>query len=165
MPTVPARRSILTGRRVFPFRGWRPQPELGVRDTPGWAPIEDVGATFTSALRRAGWWTGYVTDNPFLGFAKGYAGFRSTFDRFVRVGGQIGTIAKPGRVSKAELDRWLVPELREPNIERRVRHFLAAGGRKIDAWFEHQRLVDVDFSDPKGPEKALAALRSDRERA
>ena len=24
MPTVPARRSILTGRRVYPFRGWQP---------------------------------------------------------------------------------------------------------------------------------------------
>jgi arylsulfatase A-like enzyme len=129
MATVPARRSILTGRRVFPFRGWRPQPELGVRETPGWAPIDDVSATFTSALRRAGWWTGYVTDNPFLGFSSGYARFRSSFHRFVRVGGQIGTVRKPGRVSKAELDRWLVPELREPNIERRVRHFLAAGGR------------------------------------
>jgi arylsulfatase A-like enzyme len=129
MATVPARRSILTGRRVFPFRGWTPQPELGVRDTPGWAPIEDVSATFTSALRKAGWWTGYVTDNPFLGFANGYARFRSTFDRFVRVDGQVGTIAKPGTVSKAELDRWLVPELREPNIERRVRHFLASGQR------------------------------------
>jgi len=129
MATVPARRSILTGRRIFPFRGWRPQPELGVRDTPGWAPIEDVGATFTSALRRAGWWTAYVTDNPFLGYASGYARFRSSFDRFVRVGGQIGTIRRPGRVSKGDLERWLVPELREENIERRVRQFLASGHR------------------------------------
>src|SRR5918999_5247726 len=24
MPTVPARRSLMTGRRVFPFQGWRP---------------------------------------------------------------------------------------------------------------------------------------------
>jgi arylsulfatase A-like enzyme len=129
MATVPARRSILTGRRVFPFRGWRPQPERGLRNTPGWGPIEDVEATFTSALRRAGWWTAYVTDNPFLGFAEGYARFRSTFDRFVRVDGQVGTIRPPRQVPRNELDRWLVPELREPNIERRVREFLASGGR------------------------------------
>jgi arylsulfatase A-like enzyme len=129
MATVPARRSILTGRRIFPFRGWRPQPELGVRTTPGWAPIDDVSATFTSALRRAGWWTAYVTDNPFLGFASGYARFRSTFDRFVRIGGQIGTIRRPANISRAELDRWLPPELREQHIEHRVRQFLASGGR------------------------------------
>jgi arylsulfatase A-like enzyme len=129
MATVPARRSILTGRRVFPFRGWHPQPERGLLNTPGWGPIEDVDATFTSALRRAGWWTAYVTDNPFLGFASGFARFRETFDRFVRVGGQIGTIRHPLSAPRSELDRWLVPELREPHIERRVRQFLAASGR------------------------------------
>jgi arylsulfatase A-like enzyme len=126
MATVPARRSILTGRRVFPFRHWEPHPERGLRDTPGWAEIADVDQTFTSALRRAGWWTGYVSDNPFLGFAEGYARFRSTFDRFVRVGGQIGTTRSPDTVSRSELDRWLVPELREDHIVRRVRNFLAA---------------------------------------
>jgi arylsulfatase A-like enzyme len=128
MATVPARRSILTGRRVFPFRRWHPYAEVGLRDTPGWAPIDTVDETFTSALRRAGWWTGYVTDNPFLGFASGYARFRSSFNRFVRVGGQIGTTRSSVKVSRRELDRWLVPELREPHIEHRVRQFLAAGG-------------------------------------
>jgi arylsulfatase A-like enzyme len=128
MPTVPARRSILTGRRVFPFRGWQPQTERGLLNIPGWAAVEDVDATFASALRRAGWWTGYVTDNPFLGFASGYARFRRTFDRFVRVGGQHGTKGSQA-VPNSELDRWLVPELRDPEIERRVRGFLAAGGR------------------------------------
>ncbi|MGH2845724.1 MAG: sulfatase family protein [Thermoleophilaceae bacterium] len=129
MATVPARRSIMTGRRTFPFRGWSPQPELGLRHTPGWAPIAEPGETFTAALRRAGWWTGYVTDNPFLGFSSGYASFRQGFDRFVRVGGQIGTVRSPARVSRRDLDGWLIPELREAHIERRVRSFLGAGGR------------------------------------
>src|ERR671916_992168 len=39
MATIPARRSILTGRRVFPFRDWR--PERGLVDTPGWTSIDD----------------------------------------------------------------------------------------------------------------------------
>ena len=129
MATVPARRSIMTGRRVFPFRGWEPEPERGLRTTPGWAPIADPSETFTSALHRAGWWTGYVTDNPFLGFASGYERFRAGFDRFVRVGGQIGTTRSPARVSRRELDRWLIPELREDHIVRRVQHFLGAGQR------------------------------------
>ena len=28
MPTVPARNSILSGRRTFPFRGWHDYPGL-----------------------------------------------------------------------------------------------------------------------------------------
>ena len=125
MATVPARRSILTGRRVFPFRHWRRWP--GLMNTPGWAPIADPDATFTSALRRAGWWTGYVTDNPFLGFSEFYAPLRRSFNRFVSVGGQVGRTQPLSSVSKGELRHWLVPELREPHIEQRVHRFLASG--------------------------------------
>src|ERR687895_416380 len=88
MPTVPARRSIMTGRRVFPFKGWHPWPQLP--QEPGWAPIAEPAITFTSVLRRAGWWTACVTDNTFLGFAPCYAPYRGSFNRFVRRGGQAG---------------------------------------------------------------------------
>jgi arylsulfatase A-like enzyme len=130
MATVPARRSILTGRRVFPFRHW--QPHRGLMMTPGWAPIAEPSQTFTSALRRAGWWTAYVTDNPFLGFSDDYAPFRAGFNRFVRVGGQIGRTRPLAGVSRREVDHWLVPELRERHIRSRVHAFLAAGGRYWD---------------------------------
>jgi arylsulfatase A-like enzyme len=126
MATVPARRSILTGRRVWPFRGWHPWPEMV--DTPGWQPIDDPDATFTTALKRAGYWTAYVTDNPFLGFASPYRGFRGSFDSFVGVGGQLGGTAPQTAASRRRLSHWLVPELREPHIEKRVHSFLAAGG-------------------------------------
>ena len=125
MATVPARRSIMTGRRVFPYRGWHRWP--GLMRTPGWAPIGDVDSTFTSALRRVGYWTGYFTDNPFLGFSTPYASFRRSFSRFGRVGGQVGTVAPLASVSDAELRHWLIPELRKGNIETRLRRFLAAG--------------------------------------
>jgi arylsulfatase A-like enzyme len=126
MATVPARRSIMTGRRVWPFRHWRRRP--GLLDTPGWAPISDPRETFTNALHKAGYWTGYVTDNPFLGFAGEYARFRGSFDRFERIGGQLGNSAAIGKVSRRELEQWLVPELRKPHIEERVRRFLGTGG-------------------------------------
>jgi arylsulfatase A-like enzyme len=125
MATVPARRSILTGRRVWPFRGWHQWPDLN--NTPGWQPIRDPGATFTSALRRAGYWTAYVTDNPFIGFASPYRTFRRSFDSFVGVGGQLGGAARHTRASQRRLHHWLVPELREPHIEERVNSFLAQG--------------------------------------
>jgi arylsulfatase A-like enzyme len=126
MATVPARRSIMTGRRVFPFRGWHAWPEL--MSTPGWAPIADPSAGLTSALRRAGYWTGYVTDNPFLGYSAPYARFRRGFDRFARVGGQIRTPRATSAVPEAELRRWLAPELRRPHLRRRMQGYLAGGG-------------------------------------
>jgi arylsulfatase A-like enzyme len=124
MPTVPARNSILSGRRVFPFEGWHPY--RGLPRFPGWAPIDDVGDAFTTVLRRAGYWTGYVTDNPFLGFSRPYERLRRSFDQFVRRGGQIGGSA--AGVSQRELRRWLPPWLeREPELRDRVIRYLANG--------------------------------------
>ncbi|HEY1273828.1 MAG TPA: sulfatase-like hydrolase/transferase, partial [Thermoleophilaceae bacterium] len=40
MATVPARRSIMSGRRIFPFRHYRRRPDLN--STPGWEPIADL---------------------------------------------------------------------------------------------------------------------------
>jgi arylsulfatase A-like enzyme len=126
MATVPARRSILTGRRVWPFRGWHEWP--GLRKTPGWAPITDPATTFTSALRRAGYWTAYVTDNPFLGYARPYRPFRQSFQKFVAFGGQVGLAAPRTAAARRRVNHWLVPELREPDTIERVHSFILRGG-------------------------------------
>jgi arylsulfatase A-like enzyme len=123
MPTIPARRSILTGRRVFPFNGWH--PHYGLIPEPGWAPIANVRTTFTSALRRAGYWTGYATDNVNLGFSRVYEPFRRSFDRFERRGGQIGGTA--AGVSDAELRHWVPPQLDSAEMRDRIRRYLANG--------------------------------------
>jgi arylsulfatase A-like enzyme len=120
MPTVPARRSIMTGRRAFPFTGWRPWG--GMVQEPGWEPIADPSLTFTSILRRAGYWTGCVSDNPFVGFARSYAPFRQSFDRFVAEPGQTGGTGEG--VSDAELRRWLPPQVDDPQTRLRMRKFL-----------------------------------------
>jgi arylsulfatase A-like enzyme len=127
MPTVPARKSILTGRRQFPFRDWR--PARGLLAQPGWTSIYDLESTFTSMLRRAGYWTAYVTDNPFLGWSASYERFRRTFDRFERRGGQAGVAHSRYSVSEHELRRWLHPVIRgDPEVRRRVRLYMANGG-------------------------------------
>jgi arylsulfatase A-like enzyme len=129
MPTVPARRSILTGRRVFPFRGWHPY--RGLLPEPGWAPIANVDTTFTSHLRRAGYWTAYVTDNVSLGFSPPWGPFRRSFDRFIRRGGQIGGKSGAG-VSESELRHWLPPEIEDYETRERVRRYLANGHYEHD---------------------------------
>ena len=123
MPTVPARNAILSGRRQFPFRGWYDRP--GLIEAPGWEPLDHVDASFLSVLRRAGWWTAYVTDNPFLGYAPPYGRFRGSVNRFVRTGGQIGGHQPVSSVPKDVLRHWLYPANDDPRTRRRVGLYLA----------------------------------------
>jgi arylsulfatase A-like enzyme len=123
MPTVPARNAILSGRRQFPFLGWYDRP--GLIEAPGWEPLDHVDASLLSVLRRAGWWTAYVTDNPFLGYAPPYARFRGSVNRFVRTGGQIGGHQPVSTVPKDVLRHWLYPANDDARTRRRVGLYLA----------------------------------------
>jgi arylsulfatase A-like enzyme len=131
MPTVPARKSILTGRRQFPFRRWHDYP--GLMAMPGWAPIRDGETAFTSVLRRSGYWTAYATDNPFLGWGRSYESFRRGFNRFAGTGGQVGVASSRYRVTERDLMHWLHPVIRtDPEVRRRVQRYLANGGYWTD---------------------------------
>jgi arylsulfatase A-like enzyme len=116
MPTVPARNSILSGRRHFPFRGWRDYD--GLIGQPGWSPLDDVPNALPALLRRAGWWTAIVTDNPFLGFAPPYAPLRGSVHRFVKTGGQLGGGRPVSSVPPKILRHWLHPSIRGAKTER-----------------------------------------------
>jgi arylsulfatase A-like enzyme len=121
MPTVPVRNGLLTGRRMFPFQDWK--DERGLLNKPGWSSPGDPSRTFTSALRRAGWWTAYVTDNPFLGFSYPYEPLRRSFDLFVRHAGQIG--GRSDGVPPALLAHWLHPATRDTGTVNRVTRYIA----------------------------------------
>ncbi|HEU0025183.1 MAG TPA: sulfatase [Thermoleophilaceae bacterium] len=130
MVTVPARRSIFTGRRIYPFRDWTPVKGLG--SSPGWEPIANLGTTFTSVLQRAGYWTGMVTDNPYLGFTRVYRPFRLTFDRFVSVEGYVGTRRPPSTIPVSQALHWLPnARLRERYLDG-IRRYLANNGAGVD---------------------------------
>ena len=133
MATVPARRSIMTGRRVFPFRRWRPYP--GLVPAPGWQPIADLSTTFTSVMRRRGYWTSYVTDNPFLAGAGVFRGFRASFDSFANTRGQV-TAERLKAVTERDVRRWLLPELRIPRMVQKMRRYIA---RTSSYWRDEAR--------------------------
>jgi arylsulfatase A-like enzyme len=126
MPTVPARRSILTGRRVYPFRGW--QPWEGLAKRAGWSPIMPGTATLPTILRERGYWTAYVSDNPFLTHAAAFAPFRGSIDRYVRVIGQRGVRRPADSVPRSEAVRRLPPVMRTETGIRQVRQYLANNG-------------------------------------
>jgi arylsulfatase A-like enzyme len=128
MPTMPARRSIMSGRRAYPFRDWRPW--AGMAKRPGWQPIQPGAETLITAFRRAGWWTSYVTDNPFLGYTRVLEAFRRTPHRFVRVEGQRGERRPASSVPRVEALRRLPPgPLRRGSRIDSIQQYLANNGQ------------------------------------
>jgi arylsulfatase A-like enzyme len=122
MPTIPTRRSIMSGKRVYPFRGWH--PFRGLPPQPGWEPVGIDGEMWTSTLGRAGWTTGYVTDNPHL-LLPVHKRFRQKFDRVELVEGQVPGHKAKRHVSRRELDHHLPRALRGTRAEPRMRNYLA----------------------------------------
>ena len=129
MVTIPARRSIFTSKRIFPFRHWKPNLELGT--SPGWLPIDDVEHTFTSEFRRHGYWTAQVSDNPHLGFTHAYAPFRRSFDHWKSIPGQAGTFKPASTVSLETVYEWLPPFLRDERYVPGMREYLANSGAGV----------------------------------
>lgn len=124
MPTIPARRSIMMGRNIFPFRGWKPYK--GLTPSPGWEPIGHESKMWIELLREQGWTTGYVTDNPHI-LASVHDEFRGKFDRADTVYGQVPLRTPPKRsVSQAEVYKYLPPALRGTAAETRMKSYLAA---------------------------------------
>jgi arylsulfatase A-like enzyme len=144
MPTIPCRRSIMAGKRIFPFRGWHPYRDLPAR--PGWEPVGVDGKMWSEVLQDHGWTTGYVTDNPHL-LLPVHKNFRSRIDRVELVDGQVPLRRKPtGTVTREELDKYLPPSLRGSRAEPRMRAYLAANARNRP---------EEDYLSPKVFRKAM----------
>jgi len=129
MPTVPARRSLMMGRRVYPWHDWKPTRNLP--GSPGWTGLGADTTTWLRTLRRHGYWTGYVTDNPFLGFSPEWAGFRTTLDRFLPLKGQVGELRSARTISERQVLQWVPKGMRTERYLRGMRQHLAnvAGAR------------------------------------
>jgi arylsulfatase A-like enzyme len=123
MPTVPARRSLMMGRRVYPWHDWKPTRNLP--GSPGWTGLSAQTTTWLKTLRRHGYWTGYVTDNPFLGFAPEWGGFRHTLSHFRAIEGQVGVVHRASTVPEREVLQWLPSGMRTERYLVGMRQYLA----------------------------------------
>ncbi|MEZ5353076.1 MAG: sulfatase [Bryobacteraceae bacterium] len=63
LPTIPTRRTLHGGRRVFPFHNYQPQPWDNVY-LPGWQSLAPEEDTVAEALGRAGYHCGFFSDVP-----------------------------------------------------------------------------------------------------
>lgn len=90
LPTIQARRAIMTGNRLFPFRDWKPTLGDNVI-SPGWAPLRESDITLSEILSDAGYRTAFLTDTyhmfkPSMNFHRGFDEWRwirgQEYDRY-----------------------------------------------------------------------------------
>jgi len=112
LPTLPTRRSIYTGKRVYPFHNADFHLKGDFVGAPGWGPIPEDQATLAEMLGVAGYRTGLVADvyhmfKPSKNFWRG-------FDQWMFLRGQETDPYRSGpQLTQAELDYWLPKELQK----------------------------------------------------
>ena len=129
LPTVPARRAIVTGNRMFPFRDWVPVPGDNVT-TPGWAPLKDTDIIISEILLNAGFRTAFFTDA--LHFFKPSMNFHRGFDEWRWIRGQEYDRFRSAPVPKEiDVDHYLTPKLYGTYAEQKtIRHLSCNAWRK-----------------------------------
>jgi arylsulfatase A-like enzyme len=111
LPTLPARRAIYTGQRVYPFYNADFRLKGDFVGAPGWGPIPEDQPTLAEMLREAGYRTGLIADvyhmfKPSKNFWRG-------FDQWTFLRGQEKDPARSGpRLTQEEIDHWLPQEMR-----------------------------------------------------
>lgn len=110
LATLPARRAIYTGRRVYPFHNADFRLKGDFVGAPGWGPIPEDQPTLAEMLREAGYRTSLMADvyhmfKPSKNFWRG-------FDQWTFLRGQEKDPARSGpRLTQKEIDYWLPREM------------------------------------------------------
>ncbi len=117
LPTLPARRALYTGRRVYPFHNGDFHLKGDFVGAPGWGPIPEDQPTLAELLSEAGYRTALVSDvyhmfKPSKNFWRG-------FDQWTFLRGQEKDPYRSGpRLTQEQLDYWLPRHLQnEQTVE------------------------------------------------
>ena len=111
LPTLPTRRAIYTGRRVYPFHKGDFRLKGDFVGAPGWGPIPEDQPTLAEMLSAAGYRTGLIADvyhmfKPSKNYWRG-------FDQWMFLRGQEKDPYRSGpRLTPEEVERWLPEEMR-----------------------------------------------------
>jgi arylsulfatase A-like enzyme len=112
LPTLPARRALYTGQRVYPFRNGDIRLKGDFVAAPGWGPIPEEQWTLAEIFAAEGYRTGLISDlyhefKPSKNFWRG-------FDQWTFIRGQEADPARSGPYPPAEfVRRYMPPELLE----------------------------------------------------
>ena len=123
LPTLPTRRAIYTGKRVYPFSKGDFRLKGDFVGAPGWGPIPEDQATLAEMLRDAGYRTGLIADvyhmfKPSKNFWRG-------FDQWMFLRGQEMDPYRSGpEPSQEQINRFLPPKLHSEGRLRFIRQCL-----------------------------------------
>jgi len=110
LPTLPTRRALYTGQRVYPFHDADFRLKGDFVGAPGWGPIPEDQPTLAEMLSEVGYRTGLIADvyhmfKPSKNYTRG-------FNQWTFLRGQETDPARSGpRLTQAELDHWLPREM------------------------------------------------------
>ncbi|KPK82980.1 MAG: hypothetical protein AMJ81_08685 [Phycisphaerae bacterium SM23_33] len=135
LPTLPTRRALYTGRRVFPFDKGDFHLKGDFLGAPGWGPIPEDQDTLAEMLRQAGYRTGLIADvyhmfKPSKNYWRG-------FEQWTFLRGQETDPSRSGPEPADEvIRRYLPQELENP----RRRKFVATALKNM-----YDRLREEDY--------------------
>ncbi|MFB3880880.1 MAG: sulfatase [Armatimonadota bacterium] len=138
LPTLPVRRALHTGRRVYPFHGHRYQ-KGDFHGAPGWGPIEEELDTVAELLQEQGYRTAFITDTYHQ--FKASKNFQRGFEEWQWIRGQEDDCYQSGpRVSDDVIARHVPLEQREHERWEGHRIYLTnvAGRRSEEDYFPAQ---------------------------
>ncbi len=115
LPTLPTRRALYTGNRVYPFHNADYRLKGDFVGAPGWGPIPEEQDTIAELLRdKGGYRTALIADvyhmfKPSKNFSRG-------FDQWMFLRGQEVDPYRSGpQPTQAEIDYWVPRELQTPD--------------------------------------------------
>jgi len=153
LPTLPARRAIYTGQRVYPYRGEDIRLKGDFTGAPGWGPIREDQATLAEILGEAGYRTGLVADvyhmfKPSKNFWRG-------FDQWTFLRGQETDPYRSGPpLTQAEIDHWLPRRLQNEQTVAFIQRCMMN---------MHDRTVEEQYFAPRVLKTAATWLEQNRD--
>jgi arylsulfatase A-like enzyme len=166
LPTIPARRSLFTGRRAFPSYDWHPwKGETVVLR--GWQPLGEEVISLPEILSDNGYVCGFVADCHHM-FKPGQ-NFTRGFQAYTHIRGQVQDRWKSHPVPEEVMRRYLHPEFGEWQSTRLMQHLRNNMWRQREEdyfpprvfqaaaeWLEENKVYDqfflwVDCFDPHEP--------------
>ena len=163
LPTIPVRRALCTGKRVFPFDD-PPQPKGLYVKRRGWRPLRESDVTLAEILRRQGYATGLIADTYHM--FKPTMNFHRGFDCWQWIRGQENDMYRSQPLQGLDLSKYVKPGMGTRVLEQ---YFRNAAGRKGEEdyqapkvfqaamnWLEENHTHDrfflwVDSFDPHEP--------------
>ncbi|MBN1807737.1 MAG: sulfatase [Planctomycetes bacterium] len=153
LPTLPTRRALYTGRRVYPFHNSNFNLKGDFVGAPGWGPIPEDQPTLAERLKEAGYRTALIADvyhmfKPSKNYWRG-------FDQWTFLRGQEKDPMRSGpRLTREEVDYWLPKDMQnEKTIE-----FIQQCIMNI-----HDRTKEEDFLAPRVLQEAAVWLQQNRD--